>query len=286
MKLTNRGTPMDEDGHGDMLTDIDSLFLMMGGKSNDMNAASKGVDQSVSEIGFPLIANNLSEYAGNPAAIQQIRTTLGVPAGITGLSSFGGMPVGGTILATSLYTSGSGTHTFNVATTYALFRLIGAGGQGGGTPGAADMYGGGGGQGATVWGCMRVSGFANLAYAIGAGGTGGTSTSVGGDGAASTIIANSVTITANPGLGGAVGGTSFSSDVYSLGGTAGSVEFAVGSFYSTWGTSGAMGQPGGYAHRGKGGQTSPVTFGNGSTGGAQGNAAGTGTDGHLVIYEI
>lgn len=225
--------------------------------------------------------------AGSPLSVNMGGTgSSGGSSSVTSIFNVSGIPVGGTALVTSLYTSGTGTHTFHVGARFALFRLIGGGGQGGGTPGAADMYGGGGGQGATVWGCIRISGFSNMVYTIGAGGTGGTSGSSGGDGAASTLVVNGSTITANPGLGGTAGGTSFVSDAYGQGGTSGSAEFLIGSFYSTWGTSGVMGQPGGYSRRGKGGQTSPIAFGNGSTGGAQGNAAGAGTAGHLVVYDI
>ena len=230
-----------------------------------------------------------SSGAGAQGAGSPLSITIGGTGGsssITSIYNLGGIPIGGTILATTLYTSGTGTHTFNASARYCLFRLIGGGGQGGGTPAAADMYGGGGGQGATVWGSIRISGFTNMVYTIGAGGTGGTSGSNGSDGAASTLVVNGSTITANAGLGGSVGGTAFASDVYGLGGTAGSSEFLIDTFFTTWGSSGVMGQPGGYAHRGKGGQTSPITFGNGSTGGAQGNAAGAGTAGHLAVYEL
>lgn len=288
MPLSNPGSEFNEDGWADVIADIRKLYLMMAGKSNDMNADSKGVSQDVTEIGFPLIANNLSEF-NTPEAIRQARQNLQIPVGLPGLTNLNGVPVGGTATATT-QTSGSGTHTLTLGKQYCYFRLTGGGGQGGGTPAAADMYGGGGGEGATIWGCIKIDGFTTIAYAVGAGGTGGTSTSNGGDGAASTITVKGVTITASPGLGGTVGGTSFASDAYGHGGDGGAVEYQVGTFYTQWGTSGAMGQPGGYSRRGKAGQTTlsglGVGPGAGSTGGAQGNAAGAGNAGRVTFYEI
>ena len=76
MGRTNAGTPMDMDGWADVLTDIAKLQLDVSGGSNDLNQASKGVDQDVTEYGFPLIQNNLSEYLSSPAAITQIKNNL------------------------------------------------------------------------------------------------------------------------------------------------------------------------------------------------------------------
>jgi hypothetical protein len=84
--LTNPGTPFDADGWADALTDIRKLGLRASGGSNDMNADSKGVSQEVSEYGFPLIVNNLSEYVNNPTAITQIKNNLRLTPGLCHVS--------------------------------------------------------------------------------------------------------------------------------------------------------------------------------------------------------
>lgn len=207
---------------------------------------------------------------------------------ITTIHSIRGFPIGGNPLITA-YASGSGTHSFKAGRLYCFFYVVGGGGQGGGTPPAVDMFGGGGGQGATIFGCIRISGISSLTYSVGAGGSGGVSTGNGGDGTASTLTFGGVTVTASPGLGGLVGGASFTSDLYGLGGNGGGVEFQTSVYHTQWGCHGACGQPGGYSRRGKGGATTGplgVTDGAGSNGGGQGNAGIAGFAGRIILYEI
>jgi len=285
MPLTNPGTPFDEDGHADILADIRKLYLMMGGKSNDMNADSKGVSQDVTEIGFPLIVNNLAEF-NTPEAVQAARKNLQIPVGLPGLFNLDGLPVGGTSTPTTK-SSGSGTHTFTLGKQYCYFRLTGGGGQGGGSPAGADVYGGGGGQGATVFGCIKIDGIRSVTYSVGAGGSGGTSTSSGGTGGNSTIVVDGVTITAYGGSGGAAGGTQGVSDAYGYPGVGGSAEFQVGERFIQWGHAGQSGHSGRFdSLRGLAGGDTPTNHGGGSTGGAGGNAAVSGNAGVAIFYEI
>jgi hypothetical protein len=286
MGRTNAGTPMDADGWADVLVDIAKLQLDQAGGANDMNADSKGVTQEVTEYGFPLTINNLSEFTDNPAAIQQIRSNLQIPSGLPGLFNLGGIPIGGTVTTTT-YASGSGTHTFKLGKLYAYFRLTGAGGQGGGSPAGGDVYGGGGGQGATVFGCIKIDGIRSCTYAVGAGGSGGTSSSAGGDGASSTIVVNGITITAYPGTGGQPGGTQGVSDLYGFAGAGGSAEFQIAEKHTQWGFAGAGGRPGRFdALRGQAGGDSPTNHGGGGSGGGTGNAGSSGNAGVLTFYEI
>ncbi len=287
--LSNPGTPFDIDGWADALSDIRKLYLMMGGGSNDLNQASKGVDQSVSEVGFPTIANNLSEYAGNTTAITQIRNNLGVPAGLAGLFTFGGMPVGGNLLATS-YGAGSGTHTFNPRSLYCFFRLTGGGGQGGNGAVTDDIFSGGGGEGATLFGCMKIEGFTKSAFTTGAGGSGGTINdgNVGGNGADSTIVVNGITITAYGGRGGKQGGTKGSiSPTQAVGGLGGAVQFWVDTKFFQWGTSGNRGHGGGYGTAGAGGASyNGGDYGAGSAGGWNTSGSNPGNAGIVTFYEL
>jgi hypothetical protein len=86
MGRTNAGTPMDADGWADVLVDIAKLQLDQAGGANDMNADSKGVTQEVTEYGFPLTINNLSEFTNNPAAITQIKNNLRLTPGLCHVS--------------------------------------------------------------------------------------------------------------------------------------------------------------------------------------------------------
>ncbi len=290
--LSNPGTLFNEDGFGDVIADIRKLYLMMGGTSNDMNAASKGVDQSVSEIGFPLLTNNLSEYANNPAAITQIRNTLGIPAGLAGLFTLNGMPVGGTVVSTSYAAGTSGTHSLTAATKYCYFRLTGSGGSGGGSPSAGLAYhgGGGGGEGATIYGCIKVDGITSIAYSVGAATAGSTlSTNNGVDGASSTLAVGSTTATAMGGRGGSLGGLLAGADA-GHGGYGGGAAFFVGTILVYWGKSGQPGQPGRTSQPGRPGESiifgPTVDFGEGSGGGALGNPSDPTGGGYLTIYEL
>ena len=51
MPLSNPGTPMDEDGWADVLTDIRKLFLAINGGGNDLNQKTEEVSQVSDEFG-------------------------------------------------------------------------------------------------------------------------------------------------------------------------------------------------------------------------------------------
>lgn len=50
MGLTNPGTPMDEDGWADVLSDIRKLFLLAAGGGNDTNNSTTNADQVADEF--------------------------------------------------------------------------------------------------------------------------------------------------------------------------------------------------------------------------------------------
>ncbi len=207
----------------------------------------------------------------------------------------------GRLLSTTVYTSGSGTHTFSDEARRAVIRFKG-GGAGGGGAGLAEQTGGGGGAG----------GFQELdvttlptssAYAVGAGGAGGSgaTSADGADGDDTTVVISAVTYTAaggnlgegagnKPGEGG--GNTTGAFTVRSMRGAPGSW-----GAYLNGGGIGAYGGNGGVGHEGCGnglgedngpGQDGADGTGAGGAGGS--SFSGTDNDGGdggngFVIYE-
>jgi flavoprotein len=51
MPLSNPGTPMDEDGWADVLSDIRKLYLQINGGGNDLNNTTQDVTQVSDEFG-------------------------------------------------------------------------------------------------------------------------------------------------------------------------------------------------------------------------------------------
>jgi hypothetical protein len=81
--------------------------------------------------------------------------------------------------------------------------LVGAGGQGGGTPATAGHVGNGGGSGGVVIGTYTfVSGQTSMTYALGTGGSGAATNATGTAGTATTTTYNGVTYSAGGGSGG------------------------------------------------------------------------------------
>ncbi len=111
-------------------------------------------------------------------------------------SSFGGSAP----IVTTEYTSGAGTHTYNAATRYVRYVLVG-GGAGGGRCNATTNGGGGGGAGATLEGGYYPQG-ASDAYEVGAAGLGATANNTAGTTGGKTSLG---LLTAFPGRAGASG---------------------------------------------------------------------------------
>lgn len=194
MTLTNPGTPFDEDGWADALTDIRKLSMREnGGIVNDMNAASFDVSQLLSDdtdlnksIVDSLNPNNPNNAFGGGGG-QNINLPLAVNQGGTGaqtapkaLKNLGAMWFTADVGILTTYTGiGAHAHIFNNRSTLFAAILRGGGGGGGGGLTPVDDFdtgtgGGGGGQGAIkfIWG--RVTNpIINLV--VGSGGTGGSS---------------------------------------------------------------------------------------------------------------
>ncbi len=138
-----------------------------------------------------------------------------------------GTTLNGSMLAKTTYSSGSGTHTFNTATRYAIVKILGGGAGGGGGNNhstAGNRVGGGGGGGGEYVEVVVIPSLegASMAYVVGAKGTGGAGTSstsaAGSDGTAGGFssfgpyvafggsLGNGGGITGNNGKGGAGGG--------------------------------------------------------------------------------
>jgi len=144
-----------------------------------------------------------------------------------------GVGSGVTVIATTVYTSGTNSFTPNANTLYAIIELVGGGGGSGGVTNGGGNYtpvtGGGGSGGysrrvvsrATLVGAGTqaevIIGAAGAAGSAGnnAGGTGGNSTVKANNGAGSTLM------TANGGVGSAGNGTTSSTGGYGPGGAGG-----------------------------------------------------------------
>jgi len=197
--------------------------------------------------------------------------------------AFPASPPAGRLIATTVYTSGSGTHTYDARCRRALVRMKGGGGGGGGAGTADGNIGSGGGEGGLEE--LDITSVpTSSAYAVGAAGTAGAATpdpgTAGGTGGDTTFHDGSVTRTASGGVGGAVGGTMAEP------GNGGAVDSIGGTVsYSCRGAPGEHGfydTTNGTAHGGTGGGTGG---GKGGFGGTQGTtseagvAAGTNSGG-------
>ena len=108
-------------------------------------------------------------------------------------------------IRTAYLTAGSGTHTFNVNTSfYEIREMIGAGGGGGGGAPSAAQTGGPGAAGGESLGYFAKTS-ASASYSVGAAGTKGASGAAGSAGDNTTWDDGTVNITCNGGAGGAAG---------------------------------------------------------------------------------
>lgn len=187
-------------------------------------------------------------------------------------------PLGGTPTST-IYSSGSGTHTFTAGKTFCFYEMRGGGGGGGagsGT-GAGDYGGGGGGQGAASYGWFRIT-TSTMSYTVGAGGTAGA------DGATTSIGS---TIARAPG--GRRGGSGAAGG---KGGSGGAPYGLLAAAVTGWSSDGQPGQRGlttGIA--GAGAALDQEVTGIGATGaggnGGTGSSSGdVGYAGVINLYEI
>jgi hypothetical protein len=151
----------------------------------------------------------------------------GVPTALTGAQVRA--IIGGAMVARTVYTSGSGTHTMNAATTRAVVTVVGGGAGGGGVEGATGVgyaLGGGGGAGAHLT-LNITSNLGSHAYVVGAGGTGVAGLG-GNDGDDSSFHDGTGTRTAPGGSGGGLQALSFTSG-FSAGGPGGTRPSSGGS---------------------------------------------------------
>ena len=116
--------------------------------------------------------------------------------------------VTGQLSARTVYTTGSGTHTFQAATTTIRLIVVGSGGGGANAQSCHVTDGscasGGGGGGGTCDSILSLGANTSLTYAVGAAGTGGSGVGVvdGGDGGDSTAVLGATTYTGIGGKGG------------------------------------------------------------------------------------
>lgn len=118
----------------------------------------------------------------------------------------------GRLIRTTIYSSGSGTHTYLAEARSVRVRMWGGGAQGGGcaatalTTQVSSAPGGGGGAYCEVGIGPAFSSITNpgasSAYAVGVGGSGGAAGAAGGDGGDTTFVTPATTVTAAGGLGG------------------------------------------------------------------------------------
>jgi hypothetical protein len=104
----------------------------------------------------------------------------GDPTDLTGaqVATIVAPSITGRLLAVTVYTSGSGTHTYDASTTHADIEVLAGGGGGGGVDGQAGVgnnaASSGGGAGAYARKYVAVTGGTGSSYTVGAGGAGGT----------------------------------------------------------------------------------------------------------------
>lgn len=214
------------------------------------------------------------------------------------------MPNAGRLIAFTEYTSGSGTHTFDPATTFVVRDLVGGGGPGGSILNAAgsDSGASGGGQSGEYQRFAAAPGGATEAYSVGSGGTAAAG-AAGADGGNTTMGA----FTATGGKAAALCTTALTAGVSDGGfdiasprgqpGTPGWWDaFAVGTSRTVPGIGGsnAFGNGGCRASAIGAGSANGVSPGNGFGGGGSGArtqgtagdcSGGTGRDGYIVVWE-
>jgi hypothetical protein len=164
----------------------------------------------------------------------------GVPTALTGTQVAD--IVGGTLVARTVYASGSGNHVMNSITSRAVVTIVGGGAAGGGVEGGAigagHATGGGGASGAFLQ-LDITSNLGTHAYAVGAGGA-GVSAGDGSNGGASTFHDGSATRTANGGNGGDLSTLGTATAIFDGGGRAAEPS-STGAFNRSGGASGGPG---------------------------------------------
>lgn len=217
----------------------------------------------------------------------------------------GGGSSTGRLVARTVYTSGSGNHTWNAATTQAVVTAYGGGGGGGGadmTGGGGSGVGGGGAAGAkAVKHFTGLTGGGTAAYAVGGGGNGGGAGNNAGTAGTDTTFS---TLTAKGGSGGAsvASGSTFAlvaggagvvatgGDVNGVGATGGhGVRFSALNIFSGEGASSDLGA-GGAAVSGTaaGSNATGIASGGGGAAALQSGsdqAGGNGSAGVIVVEE-
>lgn len=208
----------------------------------------------------------------------------------------------GRLLARTIHTSGSGTHTFDDEAARAVIKFKG-GGAGAGGAGTAEHSGGGGGAGAFQE--LDVTTLpSTCTYSVGAGGSGGSGTGSldGADGADTTVVVSGVTYTAgggNLGEGGASGkpgeggnNTSGAFTARAMRGAPGSWGAYLNGIVSVFGGNGGVGHEGcgnGLGEDNGSGQAGAAGTGAGGAGGSSfsgvDNAGGAGGSGFVIIEE-
>ena len=202
----------------------------------------------------------------------------------------------GNLIKRTIYSSGSGTHTFDTATK--TFQACGIGGGGGGgaagtssTPQASAAAGGGG---AGFFDVLLTLVGTTATYAVGAKGTGSTSaTSGGGNGGDTTLTHNSITYTAGKGTGGAPqqGGTSAAIASGGAGGTVTNGDLQVAGQDGQDGirrsATDVVSGDGGDSQFGTGGRSSEfVAAATGATNGQTAKGYGAGGSGGVAIRNV
>lgn len=161
-----------------------------GGVRADIAAASdhQVMRRSGTAISFGPV--NLAQSAAVTGALGIANGGTGATTAAAALAALSGAALGGSTTATTSYSSGSGTHTWNAASKYALVLLVGGGGGAGGgtgTTGSNSAAGGGGAAGDLVYAWLRVTGGASESYAVGAAGSNGGTGSDGTAGGNTTL---------------------------------------------------------------------------------------------------
>jgi hypothetical protein len=172
----------------------------------------------------------------------------------------------------TVYTSGSGTHSFDADTSSVFYIVCGGGGAGGdadGTGLGTATAGGGGGGGGVAQKMVLKGALASAAYVVGSAGNGSSINhgvlSIDGNAGA----AGPGGVASPGGVAGGVGGTATGGDMNSVG-QAGSSSINIGSSQAMSGEGGSSVMGGGGVGR------IAITSGSGSNGGAGGNYGGGG----------